>query len=166
MSHCILESILICFILFIFLAGGLYGETEAWWRQNLVHWVQETINLFVVIQLVQGKKHQFPFDPQSEVLLGWVNIPMSLCCMPWKSQVGVVFYIYASHLMGAIVWGLSFSQSQPDLRVFSLDTPVFLPLQNRLPVKNILPALFGGSLRSLSCAFSQSRLTYALQCCR
>ena len=55
------------------------------------------------------------------------------CCF-W-SQVGVVFYICASHLCDR-TWA-EFQSIPTWLEGFSLATPVFLPLQNRLPVKNI-----------------------------
>ena len=78
-----------------------------------------------------------------------------------RGQVGVVFYSSASHLLDR-TWA-EFQSISTWLEGFSPGTPVFLPLQNRIPVTDIWPGccapgscMTAQPLRRLSYAFGQS----------
>ena len=66
----------------------------------------------------------------------WATILVSMCCMPW--EVRLALYSTFGSPTSAIICGLSFNPSLW-FEGFSLGTLVFLPFQNRLPVKNIWP---------------------------
>ena len=59
------------------------------------------------------------------LISGWVTILVSLCCLPW--EVSLALCSTLAPPTSAIVRGLSFSRSQPDLRVF-LRVPRFSSL--------------------------------------
>ena len=77
---------------------------------------------------------------------------------------GLVVVNRASHLcdpgstLAWVVCGLSFSRSQPDSEGFPPGTPVFLPPQNRLPVKYIWLGLHCSEITHGSYGASRGRL--------
>ena len=50
------------------------------------------------------------------LMSGWATILVSRCCIPW--EVRLALYCTFGSPTSAIICGLSFSPSQPDLRVF------------------------------------------------
>ena len=79
-----------------------------------------------VVRLVQGKT-LVPFVQSywAGLISRWVTILGSLCCMPWEVRLALCSTL--AHPTPAILRGLSFSRSQPDLRVF-LRVPRFSSL--------------------------------------
>ena len=97
----------------------------------------------------------------------WATILVFLCYMPW--EVRLALYSTFASPTSAIVHGLSFSQSQPDLKVFIwvFQFSSFTKI-NSQKISDLGAVLwdhgwpFGGSLRRLSYAFGQCHLNRVL----
>ena len=98
----------------------------------------------------------------------WATILVALCCMPWEVRLA----LYSTFLppTSAIVCGLRFSWSRPDLRVFLqlLQFSSLAKIDSQSKTSALGAVLqdhawpFGSSLRHLSFALGWSHLSCAL----